>query len=45
MIPSLFISNIPEKYEIDVVWIYEIMREYRLHDLNRNIILKIKEIT
>ena len=39
--PGLF--NISEKYEIDVVQVYEIMREYRLNELNRNVILKIKE--
>ena len=39
--PGLF--NISEKHEIDVVQVYEIMREYRLNELNRNVILKIKE--
>tara|TARA_B110000240_G_scaffold120459_1_gene134651 strand:- start:257 stop:364 length:108 start_codon:yes stop_codon:yes gene_type:complete len=34
-----------EKHEIDVVRIYKIMREYRVKDLNNNIILKIKETT
>ena len=39
--PGLF--NISEKHQIDVVQVYEIMREYRLNELNRNVILKIKE--
>ena len=39
--PGLF--NISEKHEIGVVQVYEIMREYRLNELNRNVILKIKE--
>lgn len=39
--PGLF--NISEKHKIDVVQVYEIMREYRLNELNKNVILKIKE--
>ena len=35
--PGLF--NISEKHKIDVVQVYEIMREYRLHQLNKNVIL------
>ena len=31
--------NIAEKHKITVVQVYEIMREYRLHQLNKNVIL------
>ena len=34
---SLF--NVAKKYQIDVVQAYKIMREYRLNELNRNVIL------
>ena len=38
--PGLF--NIAEKHKIDVVLVYNIMREYRINKLNKNIILTIK---
>ena len=31
--------NIAEKHKITIVQVYEIMREYRLHQLNKNVIL------
>jgi len=31
--------NIAEKHKIEVVQVYNIMREYRLHQLNKNVIL------
>ena len=31
--------NIAEKHKIDVVQVYNIMREYRLNQLNKNVIL------
>ena len=34
--------NISEKYKITVVQVYEIMREYRLHQLNKSVILASK---
>ena len=34
--------NIAEKHKIDVVQVYNIMREYRLNQLNKNIILASK---
>ena len=33
------LTNIAEKHKITVVQVYEIMREYRLHQLNKNVIL------
>jgi uncharacterized pyridoxamine 5'-phosphate oxidase family protein len=34
--------NIAEKHKIDVVQVYDIMREYRLNELNKNVILASK---
>jgi uncharacterized pyridoxamine 5'-phosphate oxidase family protein len=34
--------NIAEKHKIDVVQVYGIMREYRLNQLNKNVILASK---
>ena len=34
--------NIAEKHKIDVVQVYNIMREYRLNQLNKNVILASK---
>jgi len=34
--------NIAEKHKIDVVQVYGIMREYRLNELNKNVILASK---
>ena len=34
--------NISEKHKIDVVQVYNIMREYRLDQLNKNVILASK---
>jgi hypothetical protein len=34
--------NIAEKHKIDVVQVYDIMREYRLNQLNKNVILASK---
>ena len=34
--------NIAEKHKIDVVQVYNIMREYRLDQLNKNVILASK---
>ena len=34
--------NISEKHKIDVVQVYDIMREYRLNELNKNVILASK---
>ena len=39
--PGLF--NIAEKHQIDVVLVYHIMREYRLNQLNKNVISSMKE--
>ena len=39
--PGLF--DIAEKHQIDVVLVYHIMREYRLNQLNKNIISSMKE--
>ena len=39
--PGLF--GVAEKCKIDVVQVYEIMREYRLNQLNKSVILTIKE--
>ena len=33
------LTNIAEKHKITVVQVYEIMREYRLNQLNKNVIL------
>ncbi len=38
--PGLF--NIAEKHKIDVMLVYNILREYRINKLNKNIILTIK---
>ena len=35
--PGLF--NIAEKHQIDVVQVYHIMREYRLDELNKSVII------
>ena len=35
--PGLF--NIAEKHKIDVMLVYNIMREYRLNQLNKNVII------
>ena len=45
---SLYNSNpglfaIAEKHQIDVVLVYHIMREYRLNQLNKNVISSMKE--
>jgi len=34
--------NIAEKHKINVVQVYDIMREYRLNELNKNVILASK---
>lgn len=41
--PGLF--NIAEKHQIDVVQVYHIVREYRLNQLNKNVISSMKENT